>query len=116
MATSAPRTCECAWYGDPAFDIAFVVNHLVLKTLVVARRRHALLPSAHALVDAYARHVTWEAVDDTLARAAKLLPTLLLARVDGLSPVEYLDTTQQGPYERSPGNFSVPRARICIPS
>ncbi|MFD4602984.1 phosphotransferase [Streptomyces sp. NPDC058464] len=87
---------ECAWYGDPAFDIAFVVNHLVLKTLVAAGQRQALLPSAHALVDAYARQVTWEAVDGTFARAAKLLPALLLARVDGLSPVEYLDTEQQG--------------------
>ncbi len=22
---------ECAWYGDPAFDLAFVLNHLLLK-------------------------------------------------------------------------------------
>ena len=24
---------ECAWYGDPAFDIAFCLNHLLLKRL-----------------------------------------------------------------------------------
>ena len=24
---------ECAWYGDPAFDFAFVLNHLLLKCL-----------------------------------------------------------------------------------
>ena len=23
---------ECAWYGDPAFDLAFLLNHLVLKS------------------------------------------------------------------------------------
>ena len=26
---------ECAWYGDPAFDLAFCVNHLLLKCLWV---------------------------------------------------------------------------------
>ncbi|MFF3332761.1 phosphotransferase family protein [Streptomyces sp. NPDC002888] len=87
---------ECAWYGDPAFDLAFVVNHLLLKTLAVTGRREALVASAHALVDAYAQQVTWEPADSTGARAAALLPALLLARVDGLSPVEYLDAQQQG--------------------
>ncbi|GAA2142890.1 phosphotransferase family protein [Actinomadura napierensis] len=87
---------ECAWYGDPAFDLAFVVNHLVLKTLVVPGRREALTASARALVDAYVRHVTWEPAGSALDRAAALLPALLLARVDGLSPVEYLDAGRQG--------------------
>lgn len=86
---------ECAWYGDPAFDLAFVINHLVLKTLVVGGHREALVASAHALAESYARQVTWEPVGGTIARAAALLPALLLARVDGLSPVEYLDREQQ---------------------
>jgi Phosphotransferase enzyme family len=86
---------ECAWYGDPAFDLAFVINHLVLKTLVVSGRREALVASANALAESYARLVTWESADATVARAAALLPALLLARVDGLSPVEYLDREQQ---------------------
>jgi hypothetical protein len=34
--------------------------------------------------------VTWEAPDAIEARAATLLPGLLLARVDGKSPVEYV--------------------------
>jgi fructosamine-3-kinase len=87
---------ECAWYGDPAFDLAFVINHLLLKTLVVSRCREALVASANDLAESYARLVTWETADATLARAAALLPALLLARVDGLSPVEYLDREQQG--------------------
>ena len=24
---------ECAWFGDPAFDLAFCLNHLLLKTV-----------------------------------------------------------------------------------
>lgn len=86
---------ECAWYGDPAFDLAFVINHLVLKTLVVSGHREALVASANALAESYARQVTWEPADAIVARAAALLPALLLARVDGLSPVEYLDREQQ---------------------
>jgi tRNA A-37 threonylcarbamoyl transferase component Bud32 len=87
---------ECAWYGDPAFDLAFVINHLVLKTVVVSGRADALVASANALAESYARLVTWEPAEATAGRAADLLPALLLARVDGLSPVEYLDRGQQG--------------------
>ena len=29
---------ECAWYGDPAFDLAFCLNHLLLKCLWTPRR------------------------------------------------------------------------------
>ena len=25
--------CEVAWYGDPAFDVAFLLNHFLLKSL-----------------------------------------------------------------------------------
>ena len=32
---------ECAWYGDPAFDLAFCLNHLLLKCLACACRRQA---------------------------------------------------------------------------
>ncbi|MFI7502352.1 phosphotransferase family protein [Streptomyces sp. NPDC049687] len=81
---------ECAWYGDPAFDVAFCVNHLLLKTLVVPGRRGELLSCARALVEEYLRCVDWEPRPVIEERAAALLPALLLARVDGKSPVEYL--------------------------
>ncbi|WP_406440215.1 aminoglycoside phosphotransferase family protein [Streptomyces sp. NBC_01613] len=81
---------ECAWYGDPAFDLAFCVNHLLLKSLVVPEHRGELLGSARVLTEEYVRCVDWEARPDIEARTASLLPALLLARVDGKSPVEYL--------------------------
>ncbi|WP_405719829.1 phosphotransferase [Streptomyces sp. NBC_01537] len=81
---------ECAWYGDPAFDLAFCVNHLLLKSLVVPGRRAELLRSAGVLAEEYLRCVDWEPRPELEARAASLLPALLLARVDGKSPVEYL--------------------------
>jgi len=82
---------ECAWYGDPAFDVAFCLNHLLLKCVVRHDLRGEYLASAKAFCAAYLGGVTWEAPDRLDARAAALLPGLLLARVDGKSPVEYLD-------------------------
>ncbi|MEU1188050.1 aminoglycoside phosphotransferase family protein [Streptomyces sp. NPDC005859] len=81
---------ECAWYGDPAFDLAFCVNHLLLKSLVVPECREDLLRSARVLAEEYGRCVDWEPRPALESRVASLLPALLLARVDGKSPVEYL--------------------------
>lgn len=81
---------ECAWYGEPAFDLAFCLNHLLLKMLARPDRRDTLAASFVALTDGYAAEVDWEPAADVLARTAHLLPALFLARVDGKSPVEYL--------------------------
>ena len=40
---------------------------------------------------AYLSGVDWEPRGELEARAAALLPALLLARIDGKSPVEYID-------------------------
>jgi 5-methylthioribose kinase len=82
---------ECAWYGDPAFDLAFCLNHLFLKSVWVPKARAAFMHCYDALAAAYLRAVTWEPPATLEARAATLLPGLLLGRVDGKSPVEYLD-------------------------
>ncbi len=81
---------ECAWYGDPAFDIAFCLNHLLLKCLVHPELRAQYLAAFEAFAASYLTAVQWEPRADIEARAAALLPALLLARVDGKSPVEYV--------------------------
>jgi aminoglycoside phosphotransferase (APT) family kinase protein len=81
---------ECAWYGDPAFDLAFCLNHLLLKCLWTPPATHALLACFDALSDAYLAGVDWEPPAGLERRAASLLPGLLIARVDGKSPVEYV--------------------------
>ncbi|MDX2546954.1 phosphotransferase family protein [Streptomyces sp. WI04-05B] len=86
---------ECAWYGDPAFDLAFCLNHLLLKCLVRPDAARVLLASAEALARSYFAYVDWEPRSALEWRAATLLPALLLARVDGKSPVEYLDSPAQ---------------------
>lgn len=81
---------ECAWYGDPAFDVAFCLNHLMLKRAVIPEALDALRESSHQLCERYFREATWEPVEQLEARVAQLLPALFLARVDGKSPVEYI--------------------------
>ena len=86
---------ECAWWGDPAFDLAFCLNHLLLKCLWVPQAADAFMRGFAALVSEYIGHVDWEGRSEIERRAAALLPGLLLARVDGKSPVEYVTEEAQ---------------------
>lgn len=81
---------ECACIGDPAFDIAFCLNHFLLKCLWTPSAQDGFLACFEAMTRAYLAEVDWEPADELEARAASLLPGLLLARVDGKSPVEYI--------------------------
>ena len=86
---------ECATMGDAAFDPAFCLNHLVLKAVHLPGSRARLLDEAARFWAAYSPHVDWEDVDVLEARVCALLPLLMLARVDGKSPVEYLGAASQ---------------------
>ena len=86
---------ECAWYGDPAFDLAFCLNHLLLKCLWVPQSAPGFLSCFAALFASYRERISWEKPEALESRAASLLPGLLLARVDGKSPVEYLTQETQ---------------------
>jgi aminoglycoside phosphotransferase (APT) family kinase protein len=97
---------ECAWYGDPAFDFAFVLNHLLLKCLWRPEHAAQYLDCFDALYDDYMNQVTWEHTYEIDARTAPLLIGLLLARVDGKSPVEYITDEHQKQLVR---DFTLPR-------
>lgn len=81
---------ECACWGDPAFDLAFCLNHLLLKSLWVPSAALEFAEAFRALARGYLERVDWEPPQSLERRASHLLPALLLARVDGKSPVEYL--------------------------
>ena len=81
---------ECAWWGDPAFDLAFCLNHLLLKCVWTPVAAHGFLACYDALACGYLAGVAWEPSAALEGRAARLLPGLFLARVDGKSPVEYV--------------------------
>jgi aminoglycoside phosphotransferase (APT) family kinase protein len=81
---------ECAWFGDPAFDLAFCLNHLMLKCLWVPAAAPRLLAAFDSLAETYLGGVGWEPAEEIDRRTAELLPGLFLARIDGKSPVEFL--------------------------
>lgn len=82
---------ETAWYGDPAFDVAFCLNHLLLKCVWNPSARGAIGRCFDAFRAEYFAGVEWEPVGGLERRVAALLPGLTLARIDGKSPVEYLN-------------------------
>ena len=80
---------EVAWFGDPAFDLAFLLNHLFLKSLILPNGTDCLQLT----------RIVWREYFDLLGndreatlgtRVSRLLLMLMLARIDGKSPVEYL--------------------------
>lgn len=81
---------ECAWYGDPAFDAAFCLNHLLLKCVWVPANAVHYLAAFDALVGAYLGGLEPRISAQIESRIARLLPALTLARIDGKSPVEYI--------------------------
>jgi hypothetical protein len=81
---------ECAWYGDPAFDIAFCLNHMLLKSLWKREASPLFHECFGAMAPAWLSKIDWEPPTVAEARAASLLPGLFLGRVDGKSPVEYV--------------------------
>lgn len=86
---------ECATMGDASFDPSFCLTHLVLKALHLPRMRSNHLAQAQALWQAYRELITWESPNETESRICRLVPVLMLARVDGKSPVEYLSSSEQ---------------------
>jgi aminoglycoside phosphotransferase (APT) family kinase protein len=92
---------ECAWFGDPAFDLAFCLNHFLLKAAHLPACTRALAQSFRAFLQAYWPHVRWEPATTLEQRVATLLPGLTLARIDGKSPVEYLGEPQRAAVRRA---------------
>lgn len=86
---------EVIHYGDPSFDVAFLLNHFLLKSWHRARTRAqytglALTYWQHLIALLPAGTQTW--LEPSTLRH---LGCLHLARVDGKSPAEYLRPPEQ---------------------
>jgi len=86
---------ECACIGDPAFDLAFCLNHFLLKCLWNQGAKEGFLACFRKMAADYLQCVDWENAKELEQRASRLLPGLFLARVDGKSPVEYVTENTQ---------------------
>jgi tRNA A-37 threonylcarbamoyl transferase component Bud32 len=85
---------EVAHFGDPAFDLAFMLNHLMLKAMHRPQTAADYERCAHAFWGEYRAAVPADLVDETYVLGH--VGCLMLARVDGKSPAEYLTEAEQG--------------------
>jgi tRNA A-37 threonylcarbamoyl transferase component Bud32 len=94
LLTDGPRVvlldCEVAHWGDPRFDLAFCLCHLLLKIIHAESCADRLVEAANAYLESYAREGL-DVMDFELSRATGCL---VLARVIGDSPVDYLHTDE----------------------
>lgn len=86
--------CEVAWYGDPAFDVAFMLHHLMLKAMHFNDPQY--VNAAAEFLAAY-RSAVGEGLylEVNEAKVAKLVAAMMLARIDGKSPFEYLSEQEK---------------------
>lgn len=81
---------EVAHFGDPAFDIAFCLTHLVLKGAHFVPRHHDYLACARRFWRAYRAGAGTLAAGAAAEGVVRELGCLLLARIDGKSKIEYI--------------------------
>ena len=84
---------EVAHWGDPHFDVAFCISHLVLKGLRRRADPASFARMAEAFLAAYRQ--SGMAVDDR--HLARLVGCLMLARFEGSSPVDYVGEIERDP-------------------
>lgn len=83
---------EVAWYGDPAFDLAFLLNLLYLKSLHLRQQSASFLQLIDTIRSTYSSELK-HFDQDLEQRICCLTLMLMLARIDGKSPAEYLTKT-----------------------
>jgi 5-methylthioribose kinase len=105
---------ETACYGDPAFDLAFCLNHLLLKSVWHPGWQDRYAQAFEAMSKSYLAGVTWEPVEAIDRRTARLLPMLFLARVDGKSPVEYLTDERDKEFVRTHARALIERPALTL--
>ncbi|MEE8046010.1 MAG: aminoglycoside phosphotransferase family protein [Dehalococcoidia bacterium] len=86
---------EVAHMGNPAFDLAFFISHLVIDAHYAPSLRSDFLSAARTFWGGYQSQKRIPTTARLEQDTALLLPCLLLARVDGLSRVEYLSESDR---------------------
>jgi aminoglycoside phosphotransferase (APT) family kinase protein len=88
---------EVSHFGDPVFDLAFMLNHLAIKTIHMPTAAADLEASAVAFLAAYTDRLGQPTDESYLSGQ---IGCLMLARVHGKSPVDYLDAQGQATADR----------------
>ena len=84
---------EVAHTGNPVFDLGFICAHLLCKTIRTdnSAEKDGLIATATNFLDSYHQSCNL-AIADSLPQHVALIA---LARVEGVSPVNYLDESAQ---------------------
>jgi aminoglycoside phosphotransferase (APT) family kinase protein len=87
---------EVIHFGDPTFDLGFSMTHFLSKAHHLPGRRQAFAEATRAYWNRYRSIVATEPwATDLEGRAVRKTLGVLLARVRGRSPLEYLDQTER---------------------
>lgn len=86
---------EVAWFGDPAFDLSFFLNHLYLKMLFHYKKTSEIQDLTTLIWRSYFQKLGNDKESEMQNRVTRLLLMMMLARIDGKSPVEYLEDDQK---------------------
>jgi 5-methylthioribose kinase len=81
---------EVVHWGDPSFDAAFLINHLLLKAFHQPAASRQFISLVHPFCKTLLAALDPEATTGFEAMTVLHLGGLMLARVDGKSPVEYI--------------------------
>lgn len=87
---------EVIHWGDPAFDVGFALTHLLSKAHHLRQHRDELREAALIFWRSYIStlgHMPWRV--ELEPRSMRHTLACLLARVDGRSPLEYLDEAER---------------------
>ena len=84
---------EVAHIGEPAFDVAFCMALLSAKAIHMPKLRNELCSAMGAFVTYYGNVSSF--TTRVLERVPQLLGAMMLARVDGKSPAEYLTESER---------------------
>lgn len=86
---------EVVHVGDPGFDAAFLTNHLILKMFFRPQQQIEFASVLLAFWTAFEEQAGPEFATKTRSSAMRHLPGLMLARMDGKSPIDYIVPTQR---------------------
>lgn len=81
---------EVVHFGNPGYDVATFINHMLLKGLRGPEHRRGFVELAETFWSAYADGLAEKELELAEQEALLQLGALMLARVDGKSKVEYL--------------------------
>lgn len=81
---------EVAHYGHPSFDLGFLSTHFVLKAVKFKSLAGQYLSLLRSMLEIYFDRAEFIDRDELMETFRKVWAMILLARVDGKSPAEYI--------------------------